>query len=76
LEGDYNELCDVWSLGVIMYILLWGYPPFGGKSDEQILENVRRANLQFPDRDWRGISTESKAMISRMLWPQERRSTA
>ena len=42
LEKDYNEKCDVWSVGVIMYILLTGRPPFDGRSDEQIINNVRK----------------------------------
>lgn len=40
INGHYNEKCDVWSIGVIMYILLSGYPPFNGPNDEQIMEAV------------------------------------
>lgn len=41
LEGNYDEMCDNWSLGVILYILLCGFPPFYGNSDEEIMKMVR-----------------------------------
>ena len=41
LQGRYNSKCDVWSMGVILFILLSGEPPFHGPNDEQILNKIR-----------------------------------
>lgn len=41
ISGNYNEKCDIWSIGVIMYILLSGKPPFDGEEDADILKKVK-----------------------------------
>lgn len=51
LRRDYNQAADVWSAGVIMYILLCGYPPFGGKSDSRILQKVQLGSYSFANRE-------------------------
>jgi calcium-dependent protein kinase len=42
LTANYNEKCDIWSLGVILYILLCGYPPFYGSNEVEILKKVKK----------------------------------
>eukprot|EP00252_Welwitschia_mirabilis_P016131 TRINITY_DN3564_c0_g2_i1.p1 TRINITY_DN3564_c0_g2~~TRINITY_DN3564_c0_g2_i1.p1 ORF type:complete len:509 (+),score=84.69 TRINITY_DN3564_c0_g2_i1:367-1893(+) len=67
LSGGYNQAADVWSAGVILYILLSGIPPFWGKTKSEIFDAVREAKLQFPKDTWGSISNAAKDLISRML---------
>ncbi|CAF3694508.1 unnamed protein product [Rotaria sp. Silwood1] len=65
------EACDIWSMGVIMYILLCGYPPFfseGGHTISSGMKNrIKAGDYEFPDAEWRNISPEAKSTIQRML---------
>lgn len=47
LTGKYNEMCDMWSIGVIVYILLSGEPPFYGNADKEIIDRVRKGVYNF-----------------------------
>merc|ERR1712048_1180042 len=67
LAGAYDNLCDVWSCGVIMYILLCGSAPFTGQTDRQIFRKVRAGEVYFQDSDWRFVSTAAKDLIKLML---------
>jgi calcium-dependent protein kinase len=67
LKKNYDHLCDIWSAGVNMYILLCGFPPFGGQTDDQILKRVSVGRYSFPSPEWDEISFEAKDLISKML---------
>jgi len=78
LAGKYDHTADLWSCGVIMYVLLCGYPPFHGESDADVLAKVRLGNFSFVAADWKNVSEDAKNLIRMLLKlkPQERYTAA
>lgn len=67
LTGKYNEKCDVWSLGVIFYIMLSGAPPFNGSNEKEIINNIRENTVKFDGKAWNKVSAEAIDLIKTML---------
>mmetsp|Transcript_1211 Transcript_1211/g.1850 ORF Transcript_1211/g.1850 Transcript_1211/m.1850 type:complete len:398 (-) Transcript_1211:2529-3722(-) len=77
LEGvAYGLQVDMWSLGVIAYILLGGYPPFVETNQRELFKKIRKGEYEFHDEYWSTISHEAKGLISALLTvcPQKRLS--
>nr|ABO65213.1 phosphoenolpyruvate carboxylase kinase [Kalanchoe pinnata] len=64
---EYTEKVDVWSCGVILYIMLAGIPPFYGESATEIFQAVLRGNLRFPTRPFHSVSPAAKDLLKKML---------
>ena len=67
LHNNYDEKCDLWSIGVILYILLCGYPPFNGQTDELIIKKVKEGRYQTNEEEWQEISPEAKDLVHKLL---------
>ncbi|XP_003973561.1 MAP kinase-activated protein kinase 3 [Takifugu rubripes] len=67
----YDKSCDMWSLGVIMYILLCGFPPFYSNTGQAISPGMKRrirmGQYEFPNPEWAEVSQEAKSLIHRLL---------
>jgi len=81
-EVSYNKKCDLWSLGIIMYILLCGYAPFSGhcgldcgwergesclECQEMLFSNIKQGEMVFPEQHWGKVSSQAKDLIKQLL---------
>ena len=67
IKRKYDEKCDLWSIGVILYILLTGRPPFDGNDDEEILENVKKGVYDKWSYPFPLLSPHAKDLITKLL---------
>lgn len=68
LEGlPYDTAADMWSVGVILYILLGGYPPFIEKNQRDLFRKIRRGEYEFHEEYWGAVSQDAKNLISSLL---------
>jgi calcium-dependent protein kinase len=67
IKRKYDEKCDLWSIGVILYILLTGRPPFDGNDDEEILENVKKGVYDKWAYPFPLLSAHGKDLIFKLL---------
>ena len=72
LKGKYNEKCDIWSAGVILYILLTGNPPFNGRNDKEIYDSILSGKYSVDKK----MSKYIKDLLSKMLCPEDKRLSA
>lgn len=68
LEGTpYDTQADMWSLGVIVYILLGGYPPFIEQNQRELFRKIRKGDYEFHEEYWGQVSRDAKGLISSLL---------
>ncbi|KAH7484847.1 hypothetical protein PRIC1_004165 [Phytophthora ramorum] len=68
LEGKpYGKTVDIWSIGVITYILLCGYPPFHDDNHNALFKKIKKGKFQFDSPYWDHVSDDAKDLISQML---------
>ncbi|CAG9334190.1 unnamed protein product [Blepharisma stoltei] len=67
LDGEYDEKCDLWSCGVIMFVLLTGRPPYRGKNVAEILAQIKAAPLQISQESIPRLSSEAADLLQKLL---------
>lgn len=67
LRGNYDQQCDVWSLGVLLYVILAGYPPFYGESQHEIFRKITHGVYDYEREEWNDVSKEARGLIDSML---------
>jgi calcium-dependent protein kinase len=67
LNEKYSEKADMWSIGVITYMLLSGRIPFGGKGMKDIFSNIKKGKVSFADESWKQVSQKAQDFVTGLL---------
>jgi calcium-dependent protein kinase len=67
INSEYNEKCDLWSCGVIMYILLSGNAPFEGNDEKEVMRKITKGKFSLNGPEWQDISEDAKDLIKSLL---------
>ena len=67
ITGNYSPQCDIWSLGVVMFLLLSGEQPFEGSSKQEILKKIVIGKYAFSSDSWSQVSDQAKDLVRLML---------
>jgi len=67
IQGVYDEKCDIWSCGVILYMMLCGYSPFNTKNPTELKEMIMNSPITFPEEEWSQISKDAKDFLLLLL---------
>ena len=67
LKQNYNEKCDTWSVGVILYMALVGKAPFDGKNDDEIIHKIAKSNYNNKESKLLNHSSEVRDLLSKLL---------
>jgi serine/threonine protein kinase len=66
-QAGYDQQCDLWSAGVVIYTILAGYLPFEGETSIELVQKVTTADFQFHSKFWSHVSNEAKDLIHSLL---------
>ena len=67
LKGEYDEKCDIWSIGAMTYIMLCGEPPFNAETNNEIFTKIVKEKLQFTSENWKNVSDDAKDFIKKCM---------
>jgi calcium/calmodulin-dependent protein kinase I len=66
-NAPYDQAVDMWSIGVIIYVVLCGYPPFTDQNQSELFRKIRMSNWKFKGEEWENVSEEAKDLIRGLL---------